>query len=64
MRSCGKPLSEAEIKVVAADDAEVPAGQVGEIVVRSRQVMKGYWNLPAPTGASRQSPPASARHPP
>jgi long-chain acyl-CoA synthetase len=52
MRSCGKPLSNAEIKVVAADNADLPCGQVGEIVVRSRQVMKGYWNLPQETASS------------
>jgi acyl-CoA synthetase (AMP-forming)/AMP-acid ligase II len=52
MRSCGRPLSNAEIKVVAADDALLPPGQVGEIVVRSRQVMKGYWNLPEETAST------------
>jgi long-chain acyl-CoA synthetase len=30
MRSCGKPLSNAEIKVVAADNADLPLGQVGK----------------------------------
>jgi long-chain acyl-CoA synthetase len=49
MRSCGKPLSNAEIRVVDGDRNDLPAGQVGEIVVRSEQVMKGYWNLPEAT---------------
>ena len=35
MRSCGKPLSNAEIKVVGEDGVELPPGQVGEIVVRT-----------------------------
>jgi acyl-CoA synthetase (AMP-forming)/AMP-acid ligase II len=52
MRSCGKPLSNAEIKVVAADGAELPPGLVGEITVRSRQVMKGYWKLPKATAST------------
>lgn len=49
LRSCGKPLSNAEIKVVGADDAEVRSGQIGEIVARSPQNMLGYWNLPEAT---------------
>jgi acyl-CoA synthetase (AMP-forming)/AMP-acid ligase II len=47
--SCGRPLSNAEIKVVDADDVEVQPGEVGEIVVRSPQNMHGYWNLPEAT---------------
>jgi acyl-CoA synthetase (AMP-forming)/AMP-acid ligase II len=49
LRSCGKPLSNAEIKVVGADDAEVQSGQIGEIIARSPQNMLGYWNLPEAT---------------
>jgi long-chain acyl-CoA synthetase len=49
LRSCGKPLSNAEITVVGADDVEVEAGQIGEIVARSPQNMLGYWNLPEAT---------------
>jgi acyl-CoA synthetase (AMP-forming)/AMP-acid ligase II len=46
MRSCGKPLSNVEIKVLDGGGAELPNGEVGEIVVRSPLVMKGYWKLP------------------
>ena len=49
MRSCGKPLNNAELKIVDGDGAELPCGTVGEIIVRSPQVMKGYWNLPEQT---------------
>jgi len=52
MRSCGKPLNNAELKIVNGDGAELPHGTVGEIVVRSPQVMKGYWNLPEQTAAT------------
>ena len=45
MRSCGKPTRTAEIRVVDANDKELAAGEVGEIVVRSVQNTKGYWNL-------------------
>jgi acyl-CoA synthetase (AMP-forming)/AMP-acid ligase II len=34
------------VRVVDADDAEVPAGTVGEIIVRGGHVMQGYWNQP------------------
>jgi acyl-CoA synthetase (AMP-forming)/AMP-acid ligase II len=46
MRSCGRPLSIAEIRVVDNSGEELPIGSVGEIVVRSPVVMKGYWRLP------------------
>jgi acyl-CoA synthetase (AMP-forming)/AMP-acid ligase II len=49
MRSCGKPLSNAEIKVVSQDGAALPPGQVGEIVVRTPQLMQGYWRRPEAT---------------
>jgi acyl-CoA synthetase (AMP-forming)/AMP-acid ligase II len=49
MRSCGRPIVGMEIKVVDEADQELPVGQVGEIVCRSRQNMKGYWNLPNET---------------
>jgi long-chain acyl-CoA synthetase len=38
-----------EIKVVGDDGCELPAGEIGEIVVRGPNVMKGYWNDAAAT---------------
>jgi acyl-CoA synthetase (AMP-forming)/AMP-acid ligase II len=49
MRSCGRPIAVAEIKVVDETGHELPTGQVGEIVCRSRLNMRGYWNLPNET---------------
>ena len=37
------------MKVVDEDDNEVPPGEVGEIVIRGHNVMKGYWNRPDAT---------------
>ena len=52
LRSCGAAWPGVELKIVAADGVEVPRGEVGEVVVRSPVVMKGYWNKPDATAAS------------
>ena len=47
LRSCGVPGPGVELRIVdVGSGQDVPAGEVGEIWVRSPQVMKGYWNLP------------------
>jgi acyl-CoA synthetase (AMP-forming)/AMP-acid ligase II len=40
------------VRVVDADDAEVPRGVVGEITCRGGHVMQGYWNKPEETAAA------------
>lgn len=52
LRAAGRPVSIAEIRIVDADDNEVPLGTVGEITVRGPMVMQGYWNKPAETAAA------------
>ncbi len=47
--SIGTPLEEVEMKVVDENDEEVPQGEVGEIVIRGHNVMKGYWQRPDAT---------------
>jgi long-chain acyl-CoA synthetase len=46
LRSAGRAISSAEIKVVDARDRELPCGEIGEILVRGPMVMQGYWNKP------------------
>jgi long-chain acyl-CoA synthetase len=42
----GTPMPGAEIRIVDDRDAELPAGEVGEICCRSPFVMLGYWREP------------------
>ncbi len=44
--SVGTPIWGVEMKVVDADDRELPVGEAGEIVIRGHNVMKGYYNRP------------------
>ena len=46
----GLPLPATEAKIVdLATGAELPPGQLGELLVRGPQLMQGYWNRPAET---------------
>jgi long-chain acyl-CoA synthetase len=49
LKSCGRAMEGVELRVADATGEEVPVGQVGEILCRSVQNMKGYWNLPRET---------------
>ena len=55
LRSAGRPLSSAEVKVVDAEGNELPCGQTGEILVRGPMVMQGYWNKPELTAQTLRS---------
>ncbi|MCU0275163.1 MAG: AMP-binding protein [Acidimicrobiales bacterium] len=51
--SVGRPNLTADVKIVDEEGRELPVGgQVGEICVRSPQVVQGYWNDEAATRAS------------
>ncbi|WP_420450680.1 long-chain-fatty-acid--CoA ligase [Ilumatobacter sp.] len=53
LRSCGVAGPGVELKIVDEDgESELPTGEVGEIWIRSPQVMKGYWNMPEATEES------------
>src|SRR5207247_1844384 len=50
--SIGKPVAQTRMRLVDEKDKDVPAGQVGEILVQSPAMMVGYWNDPAATAAA------------
>jgi len=47
--SIGTPIRGVQMRVVDKEDHEVPQGEVGEIVIRGPNVMKGYWHRPEAT---------------
>ncbi len=49
LRSCGVPGPGVELRIVDDAGNDLPTGDVGEIVIRSPQVMVGYWNRPEAT---------------
>ena len=47
--SIGTPIRNVQMRAVDGEDHEVPQGEVGEIVIRGPNVMKGYWQRPEAT---------------
>jgi long-chain acyl-CoA synthetase len=52
--SIGTPIHGVEMKVVDPEDNDLPVGEVGEIVIRGHNVMKGYHNRPEATAEAMQ----------
>jgi amino acid adenylation domain-containing protein len=53
--SVGRPIPGTEVWLEGPDGGPVAPGEVGELVVRGRHVMRGYWNDPEAT--RRRFPP-------
>ncbi|MGH9010321.1 MAG: class I adenylate-forming enzyme family protein, partial [Acidimicrobiia bacterium] len=50
--STGRPMLHTEVRIVDADDRDVPVGESGQILVRGPSLMKGYLNQPEATAAA------------
>jgi acyl-CoA synthetase (AMP-forming)/AMP-acid ligase II len=52
IESCGPPFPDTIEKIVKiGTEEDLPLGEVGELMVKGPQVMKGYWNNPKETAA-------------
>jgi long-chain acyl-CoA synthetase len=48
----GQPIVGVEVACVDDNDRPVPSGEVGEIVIRGHNIMKGYYKRPEATAAA------------
>jgi fatty-acyl-CoA synthase len=51
--SVGRPYPALDIRIIDDSGAELPRGTTGEICIRTPAMMKGYWNRPEDSTASR-----------
>jgi acyl-CoA synthetase (AMP-forming)/AMP-acid ligase II len=51
LKSCGRPLPLIQAKIIDSDGKELPDCEIGEIVVRSPGIFRGYKNQPEATAA-------------
>ncbi len=47
--SCGPAVPVCDMRIVAPDGTTLPPGEIGELVVKGPNVVKGYWNKPTAT---------------
>jgi len=50
--STGRSAAHCQLRIVAGDATDLPPGQAGEILVKGRNVMAGYWKAPQATDAA------------
>ncbi|NNG36352.1 long-chain-fatty-acid--CoA ligase [Nakamurella aerolata] len=53
--SIGTAIRGVEMAVFDENDAEVPQGEIGEIVIRGDNIMRGYWNKPDDTAVAMRA---------
>jgi acyl-CoA synthetase (AMP-forming)/AMP-acid ligase II len=52
LQTVGRPVPGTEILLTDVEGAPVAPGEVGTVRVRSKCVMRGYWNMPEATAAA------------
>ena len=52
LKSCGRAAIGSEVRVVDQNDATLPTGEIGQLLVRGDNVTLGYWNRPEETAAA------------
>lgn len=52
LKSCGRPLSATDLRVVDEKGLDCAPGEPGDVLVRSDRVMAGYWHQPEKTAAT------------
>jgi long-chain acyl-CoA synthetase len=52
LASCGREVAGVEVRVVNDEGSDVKPGEVGEIITRGPNIMKGYWRKPEETAAA------------
>jgi long-chain acyl-CoA synthetase len=50
--SVGKPITGVELRIVDENDRDVPVGEVGEVIARGPNIMKGYYHMPEATATT------------
>ena len=57
--SVGIPLPDTDVKIVDADtgEEELSTGEIGEIIIKGPQVMKGYYKMPTETANALRAGP-------
>jgi fatty-acyl-CoA synthase len=53
LTSCGRPTAVGEVRIVGAGGSEVADGDTGEMLVRGRNTMLGYWGKTGGNGDAK-----------
>jgi acyl-CoA synthetase (AMP-forming)/AMP-acid ligase II len=52
LSSAGRPAIGVEVKIIGEGGQKVKPGEIGEILIRSDKLMKGYWKMPEETAVA------------
>ena len=49
LRSCGRPVPGVHVRIVDEKDNDLLPGEIGEIIIQSKELMREYWQKPKET---------------